>query len=140
MRTWPRPSSMMLPGFEIAVQDAAVVRRGQSGAQLPRDVERLLGRQRPDAPQQRRERFAVDVLHRQVVPAFGFADVVDAADVRVRDVAGEADLGDEAVRRTPVRVRSLGASSFSATRCPSLRSSARYTSPVAPRPSRLTMR
>jgi len=38
------------------------------------------------------------------VPAIAFPDVVDAADVRVRDIAGEPDFGDEA--RDEVRMRS----------------------------------
>jgi hypothetical protein len=42
--------------------------------------------------QQRRQRFAVHVLHRQVVPALGVADVIDAADMWVGDAAGEPNL------------------------------------------------
>jgi hypothetical protein len=81
------------------VQDALVVRGGEAGAQLPRDVERLLPRQVADATEQRGERLAVHVLHRQVVQAIGVADVVDAADVGMRHAAREPHLAGEPRRR-----------------------------------------
>ena len=48
-----------------------------------------------DAPEQRREILAVHVLHRQERRAVDFVDVVDAADVRVRDLPRHADFGVE---------------------------------------------
>ena len=80
------------------MQDAAVVGGGEARANLARDVERLVGRQAADAQQQRSEILAVDVLHREEVLApisDGLADVEHAADVRVRDLARDADLGQE---------------------------------------------
>ena len=64
-----------------------VVGRGQTGAELPRDLHRLVLRQAADAAQQRRQVLAVDVLHREEVLAVDLADVVDAADVGVGDLA-----------------------------------------------------
>ena len=51
--------------LEVAVDDAALVRRGEAGADLARDLERALLGEAADALQQRREVLAVDVLHRQ---------------------------------------------------------------------------
>ena len=51
------------------MQDALVVRGRKPGAELARDFDRLVFRQPADAPQQRREVLAVDVLHRQEVAA-----------------------------------------------------------------------
>ena len=51
--------------LEIAVDDVALVRRGEAGADLARDLERPVLREAADAPEQRREIFAVHVLHRQ---------------------------------------------------------------------------
>ena len=70
-------------GFEVAMQHAALVRGREPGADLPRDLERLVLGQPADAPQRRGEIFAVDVLHRQEEMSVRLADVVHAADVRV---------------------------------------------------------
>ena len=51
---------------------------------------------------ERREVLAVDVLHRQEQVAVGLADVVDAADVRVRDLPRRAHFVVEL--REPRRV------------------------------------
>ena len=112
-------------GLQVAVQDAPVVRRGEPGAELPRDLERLVRRQPADAPQQRGEVLAVHVLHREEVLAVDLADVVDAADVGVRDLPRDADLGVEARRAAPGRARASRGRNFSATGWPSFRSSAR---------------
>ena len=78
--------------LEIAMQHAAVVRGGESRAQLPRELGGLRGRQPSDASQQRRQVFAVHVLHREERLAVGFADVVDAAHVGVRHLPRDADF------------------------------------------------
>ena len=46
--------------------------------------------QAADALQQRRQILAVDVFHREEVTAFKLADVVDAADVGMRHLPGNA--------------------------------------------------
>ena len=74
------------------MQHALLVRRGKARAQLPRDLNRLLFGKVADAPEQRGEILAVDVLHRQEVAPVDVADVVDAADVRMRDLPGDLDL------------------------------------------------
>ena len=78
--------------FQIAMEDAALVRRGQAGAHLPRELDRLVLRDASDPAEQRREIFAVDVLHREKPAAVGFAEVVQAADVLVRHLARDAQL------------------------------------------------
>ena len=93
-------------GLQVAVQHALLVRRGQPGAELPRDLERLVRRQPADPPQQRGEVLAVHELHRQEEVALGLADVVDAAHRRVRDLARDAHLAVEA--REPLAVASRG--------------------------------
>ena len=82
-------------GLQVPVQHALVVRRGEPGAELPRDLDRLVRRKPPDAAQQRRQILAVDVLHREEVPPLDLADVVDAADVRMRDPPRVAHLGEK---------------------------------------------
>jgi len=59
---------------------------------LPRDLDRPLLREAADALQQGGEILAVDVFHREKRSAVGVANVVRAADVAVRDRAGDADL------------------------------------------------
>ena len=77
------------------MEDAALVRRGDARAQLPRDVHRFVGRQAADAPQQRREILAVDVLHGEEAAAVGVAEIVEAAHVLVRHLARDAQLAVE---------------------------------------------
>ncbi len=70
--------------LQIAVQHAALVRGGESRADLPRDLEPLVFRQPADAAEQDREILAVHVLHRDEQLAVDLPDVVHAADVRMR--------------------------------------------------------
>ena len=70
--------------LQIAVEHAALVRRGQPCADLPRELERPFRREATDAAEQRAELLAVDELHREERVALDFVDVVDAADVRMR--------------------------------------------------------
>ena len=51
--------------LQVAVQHAALVRGGDPGADLPRDLDRLVLRKAADAAEQRRQILAVHVLHRQ---------------------------------------------------------------------------
>ena len=78
-----------------SVAHAFVVRRLQAGAELPRDLDRFVLGQSSDASEQGREIFAIDVLHRQEVPAVGLSDVVDATDVGVCDLERHAHFGQE---------------------------------------------
>ena len=83
-------------GLEVAVEDAAVVGRGEAGAELAGDLQGLILGEPADAPQEAGEVFAVDVFHGDELLALEFADVEDAADVWMGDLAGEADLRAEA--------------------------------------------
>ena len=91
--------------LQIAVQHAFVVRGGQAGADLARDLQRFVGGQAADAAQQRRQVFAVDVFHGEERLIVGFADVVDAADIGMRDAARNADFVAEALERVLVGER-----------------------------------
>ena len=83
------------------MKDAPLVRGRHASEQLPGDVECLVGWQPADAPQEGFECFAVHVFHRQVMPALGFADVVDTAHIRVRDPTGETHFAGEALECLP---------------------------------------
>ena len=86
----PRPSSPVhhhVRRLQIPVQNTLVMRRGQPRAQLPRDVQPLVGgRKTSDPLQERGQVLPVHVFHRQVVQPVDFPDVVHTAHVRVRDL------------------------------------------------------
>ena len=71
---------------------ASLVGGRQSRAQLPRDVGGFVFGEAADPAERGRQIFPVHVLHRQIQDAVGFTDVVDAADVRVRDLPRRAHL------------------------------------------------
>src|SRR5436305_12779349 len=81
------------------MQDALLVRRRKSRAQFARDLERLVGREPAYAPQQRAQVLAVDVFHREEVKSLHLAQVVYAADVRMRHLPRDSDLVAEAFER-----------------------------------------
>ncbi len=112
-------------GLEVAVDDVALVRGGQAGANLARDLERALLGEASDAAQERRQILAVDVLHREERAAVDLVDVVDAADVGVRDLPRHPDFGVQLRQPWRDRHRRPGGRNLSATGCPSLMSSAR---------------
>ena len=77
------------------------------------------------APQQRGQILAVHVFHRQPGGAFGFADIVHAADIGMRDLPRDAHFVAEPRARSLVR-RLIGAGlNIRATVWPSTRSLAR---------------
>ena len=90
------------------MEDALLVRRVQARAELARDLDGLVDGETPDPLEERREVFAVDVLHREEMAPFDLADVVDAADVRVRDLPREPDLRMEAREEALVGRDGLG--------------------------------
>ena len=63
------------------MQHAPVVRGGEPGAKLLRDLVGLGLREPPDAPQQCGKVLAVHVLHGEERPPLGLPDVVHAANV-----------------------------------------------------------
>ena len=125
MRDAAAPVDHDVGGLQVAVQDAPLVRRGEAGAELARDLERLVRRAGARCAQQRGEVLAVHVLHREEVLALDLADVVHAADVGVRDLPRDADLGVEALEAVGVALRAPRGRNLSATGWPSFRSSAR---------------
>jgi hypothetical protein len=66
-----------------------------AGTQLPRDVDGLWSGQYPDPRLQRFERFAIDILHREVVPRLGLADVVHTTHIWMGDAACQTHFPDE---------------------------------------------
>ena len=95
----PRPPPSVdhhVRGLEVAVEDSARVRGGEPGADLSRDLEALVPGQMADAAEQGSEVLAVHVLHGEEVLAVHFAHVVHATHVRVRDLAGQPRLCEQA--------------------------------------------
>ena len=93
----PPPVDENVLRLEIAMDDALIMRRLQPLADLPEDVDDARQRQASFASQQGREVLTIDILHRQELDAAGFAEVVNAQDVFVSDVAGELDLALESI-------------------------------------------
>ena len=117
------------------MDDSLLVRSGEAGANLPRDLESLVGGQAADAAQQRSKVFPIHIFHREKGLAVGLADVEDAADVGMGHLARHADFVVNRARRRFVPSEDCGRN-FSATVWPRFISSARYTSPMPPLPSR----
>ncbi len=91
----------------------------QTGAQLLRDLDTFVFWQPPNAPQQSLQVFAVDVFHREEVLAVHFGDVVNAADVRMRNLAGQADLTQKMLK-TPGTFLDIARQEFQGHRMPQL--------------------
>ena len=90
-------------GFEIAMDDALVVRGAERTADLLRDRDRLLGGHRCAVLDRARQRDAVDVLHHRVGHAVGRgAEIGDVDDVRVANSRCRLRLLDEALDRRGV--------------------------------------
>src|SRR5208283_5500897 len=79
--------------LQITMQQSAIVRGRQTGADLVRGLQSLIRWQTTYAAQQRRQVLAVDVLHGEKVLPVHLTDVVNATDIRVRNLAGITDLG-----------------------------------------------
>ena len=90
-------------GLQVAMEDPLRVGGHEARAQLAADVDDLLRRQPAHAPEQRREIFASDELHREEDHALRFADVEHAAHGRVGNLAGEPHLGEDPLARGRTR-------------------------------------
>jgi hypothetical protein len=112
------------------------VRDAQGGRDLNGDVESLTERE-PRGCKPSSEGVARDVLHGEVVLAFGFAERVNRADVRVIERRRGASLLLEADDASGITVRSAGRS-LRATFRPRHSSVASHTSPMPPAPMRAT--
>jgi hypothetical protein len=89
-------------GFQVAVEHAVIVRGGQARAELARDLKRLVGGQAADASEQRRQLFSLDELHGEELLAVNFANVVNAADVAMRDLPRHSHFPVKASQRRAV--------------------------------------
>ena len=83
--------------LDVAMDDALAVGVVERGGDLPREPERLVHRELPLAGQPGAQRFAGDVRHDVVEQAVGLARVDQSEDVRVLEVGGDLDLGQEAL-------------------------------------------
>ena len=83
--------------LEVAVEHPFVVGGGQSHTKLPRNLDGLVLGKAPDLSNQSGQILAVNVLHGEEVLALNFPDVIDPADVGMRNLAGHADLIVEAL-------------------------------------------
>ena len=78
------------------------MRGRQSGAQLARDLQGLVGGKPADAAQQRSQILAVDVFHRQKEVSIAFAEIVDPAHVGMRNAPGHPHFIVKALERVGV--------------------------------------
>ena len=74
------------------MEHAFVVGGGEAGAELARDLQRFVVRKPSDTSQERTQILAINVFHREKDESVGLADVVDAADVGMRDATCDADF------------------------------------------------
>ena len=86
------------------MDDRRFVRRRHARADRQRDVERAIDRERAALLQQIPERVPFDELHREEAVPIGFAEVVGARHVPVRDAPRQSDLAAKA----RVRLRAVG--------------------------------
>jgi hypothetical protein len=81
-------------GLDVAVDDAFFLRIGKRRGDLARDAQRQRGRERRAVAGQ--HLAAADVFHRDVMQVAGVADVMDAHDVAVMQLGGDARFAQEA--------------------------------------------
>ena len=89
-------------GLDVAVHDARAMRVMEAGAEVLHDLKLPRQRRRLVALEERAERFALDVLHRDVRLAFVLADIVDGDDVDVLEPAGRSGLARESLAQLGV--------------------------------------
>jgi hypothetical protein len=81
--------------FQVLMEQAAVVDRCQTIADLEPQLNRSIRRQPARLAQKPREIPAIDELHRDDFIALGFMNVVDSADMGMRDLLGFASFLQE---------------------------------------------
>ena len=95
--------------FQIAMDDAGLVRGGEAGGDLAGEQQDARQRQLRLALQQGRQVGALHVLHREVERALDFAQVVDADHVGMGHLARQLQLTLEAILELPeLRTRGGG--------------------------------
>jgi hypothetical protein len=90
--TTPRPSSMTFAGFRSRCRTPMLWAAARPAHNWRCRLEGLVGRQTAAPTQQRRQILPVHVLHRQEGLAVGLAEVVNPADVVMRDLSSGAHL------------------------------------------------
>src|SRR5215469_12682103 len=75
------------------MNDTTIMSGGQASANLARNFDCLVLRQFSEAPHGRSKVFAVHILHSEKGNAVGGANVEDATDVGMGNLAGDADFG-----------------------------------------------
>ena len=91
-RTRPRPSIMMLAGFRSRCRTPFSWAARRPGANLPGNLKSFFTGRTAHPSQDRGKIFAVDVFHGEEVLSVEMTDVEDAADIGMRDLAGETNL------------------------------------------------
>jgi hypothetical protein len=81
------------------MQHAFIVSGCETGAQFAGNLHGLIRRESSNASQQRVQIFAIDVFHRKVRKAFHLTDVINAANIGMRDLARDADFVVKARQR-----------------------------------------
>ena len=114
MRTLPSPSIITLAGLRSRCRTPRSCAAATPAHSCRAIWTALSCGMPPDASEQRRQILAVDVLHRQEAAAIRFAEVVQAADVLVRDLTRDAELVVELPRRVSPAPTAPGRN-FSAT-------------------------
>jgi hypothetical protein len=75
------------------MNDAAFMSGSEASTNLAGDFDRFVGRKSADAADDRGKIFSVDVLHGEKRRAVGIADIENAADVGMGDLASDANFG-----------------------------------------------
>lgn len=117
------------------MENAFVVCCRKARAQFARDLDRFISRQASDAAQQGTKVLAVHVFHRKEREAVYFADIVNPADVGVRNLVRDPHLGMEA-REQLLIFRGGRRQKFKRDRLPELQ----IARAIKPRPCRLCRR
>ena len=89
-------------GLEVAMDDAGLVRRADAGQHVAHDVHCLLDRQR--LLEHGMQRFALDVFQHQVGFRLEAADIVDADDIAVLQLADRTRFLHQVVDRRLLQV------------------------------------
>jgi hypothetical protein len=102
MRILPAPSSITFCRFQVAVDDAALVRRSKARTYLTRYLRCLVGREPADPADHGSEVFSIHILHREEKSSPGLADVKYAANIGMRDLPCSAHFGVKPGKRSGI--------------------------------------
>ena len=130
-------------GLDVAVDDALLVRVIERRGGLRQDAEHLLGRSAAAAGEHLVERGPIHVLHGDVGQVALLLHVVDGDDAGMRQDAGRSRLPEQPLAQALLLLGRCATPPswmvLMATGRPMLGSMAWYTTPMAPRPSSLTI-